>query len=914
MYNKKIVLFVTAILLITGLSITCAANVSDSTNDDNAVITQSAQNTKVADTTTVETNKKTITKNNKEKITAKKESKVHTINNETFETFFSSNGELSNSVQAGDTLDFQGEIFKNQSMLFRIPLTLTSTTNNAHINLNTTSTGYTGENTGSSFTLFKGASYSNVSNIYFENTQFFVKNATGIKLNNISTYVHKSQVGSGVGTVAIREFSDNITIENCHFKSENNGGVSTVVFSGVKNSIFRNNTITGIGYIGNLFYLNAYNLGTVSSDDTTVNVNNTIENNFINGTDAVAQAICYGVAICGEDNTFINNTIHYAGMGITTALTNNGNTLSVRSKIINNTVPYGEVQTPKEGIVQGNKIGTLAYTRSDSQITDNEITNVSVKTSNIHVNNVKAKGNLSLPEPADGIIISNSTFYNITLAGSSGNIKSNIRLLNNNITILQVGLGRYGYTSNIDVINNTITNPFNIMGRNNYNINIINNTIITDQNNTINASVSVNGLKIINNLLVSQEAYANETLQISDGNDLIIEDNYPIINISANLKLNSKGNISFKVESKEYTPQKLNVKINEENYEVDLENGTGNLEYTPKTENIPVTITYPIEGHTIMYSTDLTAEHSEKHATSIIITIPEEVFAGEEVELKVEARSDETFTSPQTISITINQETTLVQTDDNGKYSRTLVFNTPGNNEITVTFPETDEYYNSTNTSTCNVLESNSVIVNHENENITVGSTVTLETFITTGENLPVDNGIAIFRLNDKTLRDNQGKVIYAEIVNGKAILPEINVTTEWLKQGTNVCVVYSGEDGLSAVTKKTFINVVKPKASLTITSIPEVTAGETITLSANVTENGNPVNTGRVVFKLNGKTLKNEEGKALYVNVTNGVATIQYALPAKTKAKTYNLTAIFMDNLYERSEDNVDLVVTKNN
>ena len=163
-------------------------------------------------------------------------------------------------------------------------------------------------------------------------------------------------------------------------------------------------------------------------------------------------------------------------------------------------------------------------------------------------------------------------------------------------------------------------------------------------------------------------------------------------------------------------------------------------------------------------------------------------------------------------------------------------------------------------------------------------------------------------------MRDNQGKVIYAEIVNGKAILPEINVTTEWLKQGTNVCVVYSGEDGLSAVTKKTFINVVKPKASLTITSIPEVTAGETITLSANVTENGNPVNTGRVVFKLNEKKKKNEEGKALYVNVTNGVATIQYALPAKTKAKTYNLTAIFMDNLYERSEDNVDLVVTKNN
>ena len=71
-------------------------------------------------------------------------------------------------------------------------------------------------------------------------------------------------------------------------------------------------------------------------------------------------------------------------------------------------------------------------------------------------------------------------------------------------------------------------------------------------------------------------------------------------------------------------------------------------------------------------------------------------------------------------------------------------------------------------------------------------------------------------------------------------------------------------------------------------------------------------INSGRLVFKLNGKTLKGEDGKALYVDVVNGIANTTYTIPAKTKAKAYTLTAVFTDVAYERAECEAELVVAK--
>ena len=108
-------------------------------------------------------------------------------------------------------------------------------------------------------------------------------------------------------------------------------------------------------------------------------------------------------------------------------------------------------------------------------------------------------------------------------------------------------------------------------------------------------------------------------------------------------------------------------------------------------------------------------------------------------------------------------------------------------------------------------------------------------------------------------------------------------------------------------------VTVTKKTVTLELTGDTTGKAGENVTLSVNVKDkNNNNINTGRVSFKLNGKTLKGEDGKALYVNVQDGVASTPYMIPAKTKAKTYPFTAVFTDTEYERTDVQSEFVISK--
>ena len=198
-------------------------------------------------------------------------------------------------------------------------------------------------------------------------------------------------------------------------------------------------------------------------------------------------------------------------------------------------------------------------------------------------------------------------------------------------------------------------------------------------------------------------------------------------------------------------------------------------------------------------------------------------------------------------------------------------------------------------------------------EEIVLGDSTTLEAEFYDDKYVPIREGKAIFKVNGKTLRDNNGNVIYADVINGRAELPDVNITQEWTKEGTTIQAVYVGDDNNEPITTTpTTITVTKPEATITIDAPTEATAGTTITLKATVTDGENNITSGRVAFKLNGKTLKNAEGKTLYANVQNGIATITYTIPAKTKAKEYTLTAVYTDTNYDRVEAESNLNVVK--
>ncbi|WP_404806788.1 Ig-like domain repeat protein, partial [Methanobrevibacter smithii] len=248
------------------------------------------------------------------------------VTNETFFDYFI-NGTLADYVPEGATLDFRGKFYSHDDVKFDLainkPINMISTTGDAFIDLNTTAGSLLGENPGSCFTINNGGSGSNVSGIIFHNTQVWIYDAHNVVLNNISVIVENKRVGSGVGTTTIRHGSTNVTLKNSYIYTSNNGGSSSIVLTHVQNCTVENNTIVGEGNVGNLLYLNTFNdAGCDLSNDY-----NKILNNKITGP-SPAAAICYGIAINGNNNLIAGNVINYAGNGIVPAwgATPNNNT------------------------------------------------------------------------------------------------------------------------------------------------------------------------------------------------------------------------------------------------------------------------------------------------------------------------------------------------------------------------------------------------------------------------------------------------------------------------------------------------------------------------------------------------------------------------------------------------------------
>ncbi|MBR3214803.1 MAG: Ig-like domain repeat protein, partial [Methanosphaera sp.] len=125
-----------------------------------------------------------------------------------------------------------------------------------------------------------------------------------------------------------------------------------------------------------------------------------------------------------------------------------------------------------------------------------------------------------------------------------------------------------------------------------------------------------------------------------------------------------------------------------------------------------------------------------------------------------------------------------------------------------------------------------------------------------------------------------------------------------------NITAVYSGSNKYDKATETITTTVTKTTPTLTTSDIT-ASAGETITLTAHVTDNDKVINNGKVVFKVNGKTVKDASGKVIYAKVVKNQVSVNYTIPVDMKAKEYNLTATFISSDYDRLEDTKTLTVT---
>jgi hypothetical protein len=237
---------------------------------------------------------------------------------------------------------------------------------------------------------------------------------------------------------------------------------------------------------------------------------------------------------------------------------------------------------------------------------------------------------------------------------------------------------------------------------------------------------------------------------------------------------------------------------------------------------------------------------------------------------------------------------------------------TSGEATITAKYVPDDMYSIEEDTASCTVTADKiATTTTLDDVTLTAGKTVTLTARITASDNSIVSAGKVAFKVNGKTLKDANGKVIYAKVANGVATC-EYEVPSDLVGKNVTIEAVYSGSNKYLKSNDKPAdpTTVLSGVADIEITSAATVTKGETATFTIKVTDNGANINEGKVVLKINGKTLKDTNGKVIYANVVDGIASVEYLIPESMKSKDYTLSAVFTSSNYERCETNQTITV----
>ena len=137
---------------------------------------------------------------------------------------------------------------------------------------------------------------------------------------------------------------------------------------------------------------------------------------------------------------------------------------------------------------------------------------------------------------------------------------------------------------------------------------------------------------------------------------------------------------------------------------------------------------------------------------------------------------------------------------------------------------------------------------------------------------------------------------------------PKTNLAT------VNVDFIPENETYMNITGHKELFNVSRGDAQIQVTVNSEIYAGQSITLTAVISDNGELIKDGYVAFKLNGVTLKDANGNRIKVRIINGVATLIYTIPSNYAAKDYLLTAVFSNGNYARVEVNQTVTIIPSN
>ncbi|MCD7781958.1 MAG: Ig-like domain repeat protein [Methanosphaera sp.] len=662
-------------------------------------------------------------------------------------------------------------------------------------------------------------------------------------------------------------------------------------------------SITRTGFI-------LYDLGFSEYITTSIIENNTIT---VTNLDESGESYSsfYGVTLLGGKYNFTNNTVSIDGIQWIYALSFNTVTYS---NITNNNITVNG-----DRYVLGIRLssGFDYYYIYDELLCVNNVIRNNTFTLTAGDSGYGDHGDGTYAEDVIyAIYIENTNYYGHTYSSTTGNVHNNIidnntitgsahnvygvelygangTNITNNVMTLEgstpMGIGVDGTNSIID--NNTITVMGSVFGQEytadyltateagivllwgSYN-NITNNTITSNLNPAIYVYSTENNDNIISNTLTTLEyeyavylegsntAVTNNTLIIGStqkGNEAVYDsgsDNEIDNRITSQISLDGTSyslefgssitiNGTLTTEDGDIIPNTVvYVSVDDADaYTVDVdEDGKFSFTYNKETS----------DESTIIVSYESEDYYQSSQTVTIITQLIETSIEVEDINpviknstFNVVATITPVNVAGQKVTVTFNGEDYDVEIGENGLIETNLTApEIIGDYTITITYSGSDLYAESTTTTTVTVKVLSIINLTTVESVVVVGDDVTITGTVTDDEGNPITGEIII------TINDNDGTIV--GVVDG--VYEQVYTTT--IVGQNNITVTYQGDEVYTESESSDTFNVYLP-TNITVDDVSGV-YGDTVTLTAHVSDvDGNNVTGGQVIFKLNGKTLK---------------------------------------------------------
>ena len=602
----------------------------------------------------------------------------------------------------------------------------------------------------------------------------------------------------------------------------------------------------------------------------------------------------------------VNNTIT-----ITATLTDKtGNKLANQNITINIENKNYTIKTNTNGqSTQTHKLTKIGTTTITAQYNGNNDYNPSTSTLSINVNDInpeKINTQLTLKVSNTTPKVSDTITITATLTD-----KDNKKLAGQNITITvedktyTVKTNTNGQATQTHKLTKaqttTITAQYN--GNNNYNPssttskitvkeNILNSSMTITANNTKprvreNVLITITLKDEKNNPLKNQEIKATingENRTVKTNNNGIATTNYTVVKKDKNVNITATytGNATQKSTTGNLTIDRY--------YKADMELLTGSFDSKPgQTVKLIAHLTdnqVDIDGGQLVFKLNGVSLKDEKE-NAVVVNIKNGLAV---LEYKI----------PDTLSARTHNLTAVYSSKDYGRVD----LSTPMTIGKYTTHIDINPLY-----TTNDKITIKAQIVDQNNQALNKQTTISIKV---NGKSysLNTTNGTIDYTIT-QTLKDGYYNISIISGENGKYL--GATVKTLLIKSNSTIKTNYINNTLNKDTTSKSGDTKTSDIMSI-LTGSSMVKPGDRLKLIAHLSEDQVDITGGQLVFKLNGVSLKDEQGNAVVVNINQGLGVLDYKIPDTLGARTHNLTAVYSSKQYGKVELSTDLTMNRLN